>query len=157
MNKIAALGAVKADKHRGLVPSLPDGEEHGLSHVQVKTLCNDKSLMLCGGECQVFQGFLGSAGGQDEPLNICSNPSPTALLPSNKILRFLKSLLHISQSCVGWLRWIKLYGTSVIQQGCAKNGIVNQENMLVNCSGYLDGALALEELLADSPTHCSLV
>ena len=39
MNKIAALGAVKADKHRGLVPSLPDGEEHGLSHVQVKTLC----------------------------------------------------------------------------------------------------------------------
>ena len=69
MNKIAALGAVKADKHRGLVPSLPDGEEHGLSHVQVKTLCNNKSLMFCGGECQVFQGFLGSAGGKDEPLN----------------------------------------------------------------------------------------
>ena len=101
MNKIAALGAVKADKHRGLVPSLPDGEEHGLSHVQVKTLCNDKSLMLCGGECQVFQGFLGSAGGQDEPMNFHLLKSLTALLPSHKILRFLKSHLHISQSCVG--------------------------------------------------------
>ena len=83
MNKIATLGAVKADKHRGLVPSLPDGEEHGLSDVQVKTLCNNKSLMLCGGECQVFQGFLGSAGGQDEPLKF--------------LLRFFKSrpFLHL--------------------------------------------------------------
>merc|ERR1712212_1336817 len=55
-------GLVKADKHRGLVSPLPDGEEHGLPHVQ---------------------GFLRSAGGQDEPLKF--------------LLRFFKSrpFLHL--------------------------------------------------------------
>ena len=29
-------GPVKANKHRGLVSPLPDGEEHGLAYVQVE-------------------------------------------------------------------------------------------------------------------------
>ena len=116
------IGVVKADQYRRLVPPLSDGQEHGLSHVQVRWKLTSKmkgceddnednfvSLKFC-------RDFLDQLADKMSPWDsscVGSNPSQTPhspyFIPS---LSSAHSFLIVhpygkSRNSAGYFRWIK--------------------------------------------------
>ena len=105
MTKEKMAGPVKVDKHRGLVPPLPDGKEHGLPHLQVEyEISQNAPCKKNKGELEVLQGFLGPAGGQDDSLK--------------SFLRLFKSHSHTLTSLNFLLNLLPFYIPMIVHELC---------------------------------------
>ena len=119
ITKEIIAGPVKVDKHRGLVPSLPDGKEHGLPHVQVgyETLQQWRVAMM------IVQRWVWSFAGISwiswrtrwcpeilspfAQIPLTHPPTPSHPLPIKPLHYFNPIIVHVSQSCARCFRWIK--------------------------------------------------